>query len=280
LAIILAADGVRQRVDLNELSAALTAQPDQTYIILREYLLKQLLPFDQERLSRVSLESVRKRIRPMMLNGAELQEISTQLGSAAPARTVFADLYWLAVVRWDAPRPATPIGPKVIASWKIPADEISKIALSNLASDPVDGTFEVTSFGTLGRVGSLKPNTDPAILLSPNFLPAARRALDTTENLALLLATPQDVRFLAADDKRLLDSIYPNWKSIITNNRKALAKQPLQLSEQGITGLVYNPPITLIRPTSMPTTNPMQQFQNKHPTSRPTKPAAKPYIVR
>jgi hypothetical protein len=216
----------------------------------------------------------------MMLNGAELQEISTQLGSAAPARTVFADLYWLAVVRWDAPRPATPIGPKVIASWKIPADEISKIALSNLASDPVDGTFEVTSFGTLGRVGSLKPNTDPAILLSPNFLPAARRALDTTENLALLLATPQDVRFLAADDKRLLDSIYPNWKSIITNNRKALAKQPLQLSEQGINGLVYNPPITLIRPTSMPTTNPMQKFMGRRPSTQPAKPAGKPYIVR
>ena len=280
LAIILTADGVRQRIDLAELSSALTAQPDQTDLILREYILKQLIPFDQERLARMSFDSVRKWIRPMLFNGQDVQEISTQLGSQPPTRTIFADLYWVAVVRWDAPRPATPIGPKAVASWNIPADEISKLALSNLAADPVEGKFEVTSFATFGKVGSLKANADPAILLSPNFLAAARRALDTSDNLALLLATPQDVRFLPANDKRLLDSLYPNWKSIITNNRKALAKQPLLLSEQGITGLTYAAPVTLIRPTSMPTTNPMQQFMNKRPTSRPTKPAARPYIAR
>src|SRR5438552_18882138 len=42
--------------------------------------------------------------------------------------------------------------------------------LTNLASDPVEGTFEVASFATLGKVGTLKANADPAILLSPNFL--------------------------------------------------------------------------------------------------------------
>jgi len=280
LAIILTADGVRQRVELNEMSATLTAQPDQVYVILRDYLQRQLIPFDQERLAHVSFESIRKRVRPMLLNGADAQDISMQLGSAVPTRTVFADLYWIPVVKWEAPRPATPIGPKVASSWNISADEITKIAISNLAGDPVESAFEVTSFGTLGRVGSLKSNVDPALILSPNFLSVARRALDTSENLALLLATPQDVRFLPANEKRLMDSIYPNWKSIIPNNRKALAKQPLQLSEQGITGLVYNPPVILIRPTSMPTTNPMSQFQSKRPTSRPAKPAAKPYIVR
>src|SRR5947209_10274673 len=59
LAIILTADGVRQRIDLAELSSALTAQPDQTDLILREYILKQLIPFDQERLARMSFDSVR-----------------------------------------------------------------------------------------------------------------------------------------------------------------------------------------------------------------------------
>ncbi|HEV8379672.1 MAG TPA: hypothetical protein VGP99_12540, partial [Tepidisphaeraceae bacterium] len=149
-----------------------------------------------------------------------------------------------------------------------------------LAADPVEGTFEVASFGTLGRIGTLKASTDPAILLSPNFLAVAQRALNTNDNLALLLATSEDVRFLPASDKRLLDSIYPNWKSIITNNRKALAKQPLLLSDAGISGLNYAPPVMLIRPSSMPTTNPMQQFMNKRPTTKPAKPAGKPYIVR
>jgi len=34
---------------------------------------------------------------------------------------------------------------------------------------------------------------------------------------------------------------------MITNNRKALAKQPLLLSEQGITALAYAAPVMLIR---------------------------------
>jgi hypothetical protein len=280
LAISLVADGIRHSVDLSDLAPALTAQPDQTYVILREHLSKQLIPFDQERLAHMSFESIRKRIRPMLANGADVQDLTVQLGSQPPMRTIFGDLYWIPVARWDAPRPGTPIGPKVLAAWKIASDEINKLALSNLAADPVEGTFEVASFGTLGRIGTLKASTDPAILLSPNFLAVAQRALNTNDNLALLLATSEDVRFLPASDKRLLDSIYPNWKSIITNNRKALAKQPLLLSDAGISGLNYAPPVMLIRPSSMPTTNPMQQFMNKRPTTKPAKPAGKPYIVR
>jgi hypothetical protein len=190
------------------------------------------------------------------------------------------DLYWVPVARWDAPRPATPIGPKALAAWKVPIDEVNRLALANLAADPVEGTFEVTSFGTLGKVGTLHDKVDPAIVLSPAFLAAARKALATSDDLALLLATSEDVRFLPAGEKRLLDSIYPNWKHITNNNRKALTKQPLLLSDAGIGAMNYAPPVMLIRPTSMPTTNPMQQFIQRRPTSRPTKPAGKPYIVR
>ena len=109
----------------------------------------------------------------MLVNGEQVQEISSRVGSQVPTRTVFADLYWIAVVRWDAPRPATPIGPKVVASWNVAADQINQLALANLASDPVEGSFEITSFATFGKAGALKSNTDPAIVLSPNFLPAA-----------------------------------------------------------------------------------------------------------
>ena len=229
----------------------------------------------------MSLQSVRTRVRPMLINGAQIQDLTLQLGAAPPTRTIFADLYWIAVVRWDAPRPATPIGNKLSAAWKISSDELAKLAMENLAGDPVEGTFEVTSFGTLGKVGTLKQKTDPAILLSPNFLTAARKALDTTDNLALLVATAEDVRFMPAGEKRLLDSIYPNWRGIVTNNKRALAKQPLLLSDGGMAGMNYSPPVMLIRPASMPTTNPMQNFINRRPSTRPAaKPAGKPYIVR
>jgi hypothetical protein len=280
LAITLAADAMRERLDLSDLAPALTAQPDQTFVILREYISRQLVPFDQERLAHMSFESVRKRVRPMLINGADVQELTAQLSSQPATRTIFGDLYWLPVVRWDAPRPATPIGPKAIAAWNIATDELNKLALANVAADPIEGTFEVTSFATLGKVGTLKASTDPAILLSPRFLAAARRALDTTDDLALLMATPEDIRFLPASDKRLLDSIYPSWRQVITNNRKALAKQPLMLSDAGISGLNYSAPVMLIRPTSMPTTNPMQNFINRRPSTRPSKPGARPYLVR
>jgi hypothetical protein len=280
LEISIFADGIRQRIDLSELAPALTAQPDKTFPILREHLGRQLVPFDQERLAHMSLQSVSKRIRPMLANGADVQDLSVQLGSTTPTKTIFGDLYWIAVVRWEAPRPATPIGPKVMAAWNVSIDNLNKLALTNLAGEAVEGTFEVTSFATLGKVGTLKGTADPAIVLSPNFLSAARKALDTSDNLALLLATPEDIRFLAASDKKLLDGIYPSFRQIVNNNRKALAKQPLLLSDGGIAGLNYAPPVMLVRPTSMPTTSPMGQFTARRPTSRPTKPAGKPYIVR
>jgi hypothetical protein len=280
LAIILSADAIRERLELSELAPTLTAQPDQIHAILREQLLRQLIPFDQQRLAHASFNDIRKRIRPMLFNGADVHELSTQLGSQLPTRTLFADLYWIPVVRWDAPRPATPIGPKALGSWKVANDELNQLALANLAADPVEGTFEVTAFGALGRIGALKATTDPAILLSPNFLPTARRALETTDNLALLLATPSDVRFLESQNKKLLDSIYPSWKNIISNNRKSLAKQPLLLSETGIAALAYNPPVLLIGPTSKPTSTPLQNVKPKGPATRPSKPPAKPYLVR
>src|SRR5204863_569195 len=140
--------------------------------------------------------------------------------------------------------------------------------------------FEITSFSTLGKVGTFKPGVDPAILLSPNFLPAARQALGTSGDLALLLATAQDVRFMEAGNKRLIDGLYPSYKQVISNNHKALSSQPLLISEHGITPLNYTPQVLLIAPTSMPATNRFQGLMR--PTSRPStaKPAAKPYIVR
>src|SRR5687768_11208418 len=46
-AIILTGEGVRERIDLNPIAADLTAQPDIAHSILRQYLLKYILPFDQ-----------------------------------------------------------------------------------------------------------------------------------------------------------------------------------------------------------------------------------------
>jgi hypothetical protein len=235
----------------------------------------------------MSFDSVRGRIRPMLINGYDLADLNASIAQplSLPARTLFADLYWIPVVRWNeanapATRPPTPIGPRVLASWNIPADQLHPLALNNVASDPVENTVDVTSFGTLGKIATLKANVDPAILLSLNFPAAARQAMGTSDDLHLLLTTAKDVRLIEAQNKRLLDSIYPSWKLLVTNNRKAFTQRPLLLSEQGITASSYVPPANLIRPTSMPTTNPLADLVNIRPATRPARPTGKPYIVR
>src|SRR2546426_1043007 len=79
LAIVIWADGVRQRVNLSEIAPMLTAQPDQSIYILREHLVKQLATFDQQGLAQMSFESIRPRIRPMLVNGKDVQEVITEL---------------------------------------------------------------------------------------------------------------------------------------------------------------------------------------------------------
>src|SRR5207247_2215942 len=131
------ADGARQRIDLTELSPMLTARPDQSIYILREHLVKQLVTFDQQRVAQMNFESVRPRIRPMLVNGKDVQELNGELaqGSQLPTRAIVGDLYWIAVVRWEGTIPATPIGPKVLTSWNTAAEQVQRQALSNLAGE-------------------------------------------------------------------------------------------------------------------------------------------------
>ena len=44
-------------------------------------------------------------------------------------------------------------------------DQINQMAMANLASDPVEGIFEITSFATFGKAGALKSNIDPATVV-------------------------------------------------------------------------------------------------------------------
>ena len=50
--------------------------------------------------------------------------------------------------------------------------------------------FETTRFGPTGQVGTLKPGAEPAVILLPEFLAAVRQAWNTSDSLAVLLATP------------------------------------------------------------------------------------------
>src|SRR5688500_6167330 len=124
--IVMTADGVRQAIDLSPLGEILAAQSGRAGLTLREHVRKKLPEFDQKRLARLSFESVRGKLRPMLINGAQLLEIQTSDGNQEiyPANTVAAGLYWVPGVRWS-PQAITAVGPGAMRAWNVEAAALS-----------------------------------------------------------------------------------------------------------------------------------------------------------
>jgi len=99
--------------------------------------------------------------------------------------------------RWEGTPPA---GCDAGPTWRLEyfCRAGAEAGAEHLAGDPVADAFELTSFGTMGKVGTLKPGIDPAIILSPNFLAAARQLWGPLNDVGLLLASALDVRFMEA----------------------------------------------------------------------------------
>jgi hypothetical protein len=93
------------------------------------------------------------------------------------------------------------------------------------------------------------------------------------------MASPTDVRFVESSDKKLLDALYPQWEREVDFLEDPLARRPLLLSDSGLGLMAYDPPVRIRRATSLPTTNPMQKYQDPT-TTRPALPKTTPYIAR
>jgi hypothetical protein len=275
--IVVEADDIRQVIDLSPVEESLSARPGKSQLILREFLTTQLGPFDQARLASLSLYGVTPDIFPMLVSEKQLEahSVRASAGERLHATTLATGLYWIPMVRRRGVD--LPISTKVIDAWQTTSSRVDQIALDNLLlpADPM----ETTSFSTLGRVGALKASVNPNVLLCADFLKRVRSEWGTNGDLAILMASPTDVRFVESSDKKLLDALYPQWEREVDFLEDPLARRPLLLSDSGLGLMAYDPPVRIRRATSLPTTNPMQKYQDPT-TTRPALPKTTPYIAR
>jgi hypothetical protein len=271
-AIDVEADGLRHQIDLSPIAEPLAAESARSTEVLREHLRRQLPAFDQQRMAKLPLERVRPRIRPVLVNSVRLDEASAAFAGDAPlpAKHVIFDLYWIPAVRWQQRAVATPVGPEALKAWQIPLEDLQRIALDNLRGEVKGELFDTSAMGPAGNVGYLKPGVEAAVVLLPEFLHLVRQAWGTEDNLALMLAAEDQIRFTEAGNKRLLDLLWPQWRGVLM---RGLSTRLVMLTEGGITGLDYTPPLYV---PGGGTTRPSVAGP-RGPASRPSRPA---YIAR
>jgi hypothetical protein len=314
--LVMTADGVRQEIDLEPLKAVLAAQSGRAGMSIREHLRRILPEFDQKRLAQMSFEQVRGKLRPMLINGAQLLEIQTSDRSQEiyPATTIAGGLHWLPGVRWS-PEAISPVGPGALRAWNVDAAEVSRAALENAAREINAEMFDTSELGSLGRIGQLKGGVEPGVVLTPGFLATVRKVWGTTDEIVVLAASPTDIRFLQEDRRDLLDKLWPQWEMATRMNRQPLALRPFLLTDGGATAMAYNPPEDVYRSgagarpvggsgrgATQPATPPWvrrspqpaanrgaeskpdeSSAANRHPATRPSRPGrpgGRPYIVR
>jgi hypothetical protein len=271
------ADGVRREIELSPVADSLSAENARSNEILREHVRRQLPAFDQERMAKLSLEQVRSRIRPMLINGSRLDQMRTDLtgGAPLPAKHVVADLYSVPAVRWQPGGMASPIGPDALRAWRLSVDELDRLAMDNLRAELGGELFETSGIGSTGKVGYLKQGVEAGVVLLPEFLAQVRQSWGTQDNLAVLVASEQQVRFTEAGNERLLNMMWPQWRAAL---ERGLATKLVMLTDGGLAPLDYTPPVYIPTGSTRPSVGgPRTGTGAGSPTS---KPAGRPYIVR
>jgi hypothetical protein len=253
--VILQADGVRREVDLSPESRTLATQTGQTDTLLRHALRPILQDFDQQRLLALDFGRFKSQITPLLLGQVELRQRSAdmQLPGLLPANPITDELSWIPVIQWSPSIDSVcPITPQVLEKWQITPAQIDQAAMDNLKASFRPDFFITTQFELLGKVGTIKPEFNPAIILLPEFLQSIRKAWNISGDLALLPANRRNIRFADASDTRLLNMIYPDWERTTQDTPEPLATKVLLAGNDGITVMRYDPPIRLHIAASQP----------------------------
>lgn len=270
LSVIVSADGAQATFDLAPIEDLLTAQSDRADIIIRDHFRKSLDRFDQARLARWPYARAQPLLRPMFISASQVAGLNQDGGSADPTSTPAIHNYpggirWIVAIQWQ-PGILSPIGPSALSAWNKPVEELRSTALTNVAAEVANHEFfDTTPFGAIGRVGALRPGINPAVVLSPEFLAAVRKQWQISGDLALLIATPNYVQFVEAENTKLLDSIYPGFASTLQSGANPLSQAPVRLGNDGVVPLQYQPPALLTPSKTQPSRSPLTR-----PTSRPT----------
>ena len=255
-AISVSADGVTRSIDLEPIEEQMVRQSTEERAILRHYLEEQVRPFDVERLKGLPFAQVRKQAGFELLNDEALKDRQKWAGaSAVRSVKIVSGVYRLTVIR-RGDQTLVPLNAALIEAWHISADEADASAMENLRvrlKSAGDGLMESLTFGPLGRSGSLKQGIDPAVILLPEFLEAARAIWKTRENLVMFVPTSSGIVFVEEHNQKLLDLLVPQWKKQLAANAHPLSEQLLLRDSEHLAVFSFTP---TTKPSTAPATKP------------------------
>jgi|GEM_PF-5388836 len=250
-AVDIEAGGHKQNIDLMPLEAALSVRDANASAILRAHLQEAVAEFDQQRLTQMGFEGAKKLLSPHLMSTAEMA------GSAVPHQpTALAGLVWIVVARWSGEH-HTPVGEPLLAAWKVSIEQVRKAAMENLASTLDVSLIVTTPFGPAGKIGNLRPDANAAVILLPQFLELVRKTWDCRENLLVMVASRQDVRFIASGNPRLAALVCPAWHRHLSGLPAPLVTTLVLLRDDGLFPFVYQAPASSTKAaTTAATTRP------------------------
>ena len=263
-ALLASADGVQRRIDLTPISEQLSDGQGKEREPIRIYLARELPKLDRDRLIAIGFARAQPLLWPHLANSKQLSEMGVAGRDEKPiARQVVVDLFNVPVARWPGSEARSAIDSGVARDWKIPEEEIIAAAMQNLRRS-IEGTgiaFETQDLPGMGRYGSLRGATDPAVVLLPEFLTQVRQQWNTTDDLILFMPSRSSMTFTESKNTRLLDRMVPEWSKLYANVSEPLIPTMLVAGDKGLSLSNY-------RPATLPTTGPTTR-----PGPRPTPPA-------
>lgn len=255
--IAVQADGVSQPIDLLPVEEQLVHHSNEERAIIRRYLDTQLQSFDFERLKSLGLERVKKQASFEIVNTARLQEMQKAAGSSAlQSQSIVSNVFRVTVIRQGETTAPVPVTAALVEAWKVLPTAVDAAAMQNLRdalSSSSDQFLETLVFGPAGNSGSLKPSTDPAVILLPEFLSAVQKAWKSQENLVLFVPSSTGIVFVEQHNQRLLDTLAPQWKKQLIASPGPLSEQFLLRDAEKISLFAYSP---ATKPATVPATKP------------------------
>src|SRR5207302_688562 len=111
---------------------------------------------------------------------------------------VATNLNRVTVIRRTNPEVVVPMTAALAEAWGVSPVEVDAAALHNLRqelSSAGDSLFETITYGPLGRTGELKPGTDVAVILLPEFLTAVQKTWNSNDDLVLCVPGSAGISF-------------------------------------------------------------------------------------
>lgn len=261
--VILSGDGIEQAVDLTPVEDELIHHSDREQQTLRTKLTDEYRHFDTQRFRALGFDSVRSRIYPQLVNGAQLADMETQTAHPGPpgetatihSTPVVVNLFWVPVVRNDAGETLLPIDRELIQTWKTTPAAVDDAAITNLRARLKQYTtpIDTISLSSLGQSGSLKNGLGAEVILLSDFLDAVRADWKTQDDLVLFVPTRTSALVAERHNDKLLEKLLPEWKKLLPSASDPLCDQFLLRSSEGLSFFSYTP---ATQPSAIPATTP------------------------